>query len=315
MKRDDNYKRTPPSSRAEFEIRRRNRRRRIRARRRFVTIVVCLTALIAAAVIFGLVRSMSTDSATPSNTPGEITTLVDQTPEPVQETAAPSEAPSIPPASEQNDMLKVVVNSSDEESKVCYLTFDDGPSTSVTPLILDILRKYDIKATFFEVGSLIDANTDMARRVYEEGHLIGNHSYNHNYKELYATSETFMSEINRTFELIDNVCDEKPFHIMRFPGGSYATGTYGQAKKEYKPILAENGIYYCDWNSLNGDAEGAKKNPQELYEYFVKDVSFKKNLVVLMHDAPAKKDTPASLELIIKRLIDEGYTFKRLDEI
>ena len=101
---------------------------------------------------------------------------------------------NIPPATEENDLLQIVKDSVQE--KRCYLTFDDGPTENITPQILDTLRKYNIKATFFEVGSLIDSNFDMARRVYEEGHLIANHSDGHNYEKLYASTDTFINEVN-----------------------------------------------------------------------------------------------------------------------
>lgn len=202
------------------------------------------------------------------------------------------------------------------EKKVCYLTFDDGPSTVVTPQILDVLRRFDVKATFFQVGILIESNPDIARRVFEEGHLIANHSYSHNYKEVYASEDSFMTDIIKTEELIKGVLDndEDFYPVIRLPGGSYNTGTYKDIKQSIKTVLAENGYFYCDWNALNGDSEGAKKDKQQLFDYLKQTLNTDKSAVVLMHDAANKQSTVESLEHIIKYMKEKGYVFLRLDE-
>ncbi len=221
---------------------------------------------------------------------------------------------ALPPAAENNDLLDIATTRSDDK-KIAYLTFDDGPTTSVTPLILDTLRRFNVKATFFEVGSLIEKNPDMARRVYEEGHLIANHSYSHTYSELYESSESFMSEINQTYEAIRQVTGEDaPFKLVRFPGGSFNSGTYGEVKQEYKALLAENGYYYCDWNSMNADAEGGSKTAEQLTEYLKTSVKGRSRVVILMHDAATKHSTAEALDDIILYLTDEGYEFRRLDQ-
>ncbi len=200
--------------------------------------------------------------------------------------------------------------------KTAYITFDDGPNTSVTPLVLDTLRKYNIKATFFLVGSLIEKNPDVARRIYDEGHCLANHSYNHNYDELYADGESFMTQINKTNELIEQItCDNYYPKIMRFPGGGYNAGSKGEAKQRYKQLLQESGYRYCDWNSLTGDAE--KKNPDADYlmANLKKSTKDKEDVVILMHDAIAKKVTAQTLPQIIEYLIGQGYEFDTLDNV
>ncbi len=214
-----------------------------------------------------------------------------------------------------NDRLQSVKESSN--TKICYLTFDDGPNLSITPQVLDVLRRYDVKATFFVVGSLVESNPDMARRIFEEGHLIANHSYSHNYKNLYSSTDSFMTEIKKTEELIKGIIDseEDYFPLVRFPGGSYNAGTYKEQKQIIKEHLNSNGYYYCDWNSLNGDAEGALKGGADgLFEYFKKNTSISKPAVVLMHDAVTKQATVDALPRIIEYMKNNGYTFLRLDE-
>lgn len=212
-----------------------------------------------------------------------------------------------------SDLLKAI--DKPDGIKTCYLTFDDGPTNSVTSLILDILRRYNVKATFFTVGSLLEANPDMARREFEEGHFLANHSYSHNYSELYADETAFMNEINKTSELIKNIIGRKDYpDIFRFPGGGYNAGKYGEAKQQYKSILENNKIRYCDWNALNGDAEGGTPTAEQLITRVKKTTKDKEDVVILMHDAASKKTTAEALPEIIEYLLDEGYTFKSLDK-
>lgn len=290
----------------DFESRRRERIRKRRRRKKRIRTAVFLIILVALAsvLIFSVSKCSNRTESVPEPTAS------------VEPTATPEPVSTIPPASEENDLLNVLKDSG--QVKKCYLTFDDGPTENITPQILDTLRKYNIKATFFEVGSLIEKNPDMARRVYEEGHLIAGHSYSHDYNKLYATEESFRSEVEKTYDIISSVVDEgdEMFKLMRFPGGSYNAGDHASEKQVYKKTLAKMGFYHVDWNTLNGDAEGKKKNAAELLEYLKKNTSTKlNNLVVLMHDASAKQATADALESIIQYLADEGYTFHRLDDI
>ncbi len=231
--------------------------------------------------------------------------------EPV-ETAKPKS--NIPPASTENDMMKIVAGAEGSGKKICYLTFDDGPTESVTTAVLDVLKKYDVKATFFMLGSMIEKNPDIAKRVYKEGHLLANHSYSHQYGELYANGENFMKEIRKVTELIKEVTGEEPFKLMRFPGGSFSSGQYGGKKQQYKKLLQKEGYYFADWNALNGDAEGGSRSAEQLLNR-VKETAKQDHIVVLMHDAAPKKTTAESLPSIIEYLKGEGYEFRRMDEV
>lgn len=105
--------------------------------------------------------------------------------------------------------------------------------------------------------------------------------------------------------------------LVRFPGGSYKSSadSFSPVKQECKAVLKENGYYYCDWNALNGDAEGKKKDAQGLLDYLKSNMPEGQNVVILMHDASAKQTTADALPMIIEYLISEGYTFHRLDDI
>lgn len=227
---------------------------------------------------------------------------------------APKPPPEIPPASTENDLLKIATEAKGTEGKICYLTFDDGPTKEVTPAVLDVLKQYDVKATFFMLGTMIEANPDIAKRVFEEGHLLANHSYSHKYKELYATEESFLAEIKKVESLIQKVTGEEPFRLMRFPGGGHDAGAYGEQKQKYKLALQREGYYFADWNALNGDAEAINVSVEQLLAR-IRETATQQHIVVLMHDATIKKTTPQALPAMIEYLKEQGYEFRRLDKI
>ncbi len=229
-------------------------------------------------------------------------------------TPTPRPTPAIPPASQENNLLKLALDAKGTREKVCYLTFDDGPTKEVTPAVLDVLKTADVKATFFTLGKMLEANPEIAKRAFEEGHLLANHTYSHDYNLLYTSGDSFWGEVEKTAGLIQTITGEEPFPLMRFPGGSQNSGTYGTHKQEYKHLLQEKGYYYADWNSLNGDAEGHNRSAEELISR-LKETSGANHIVVLMHDAATKKSTPDALPAIIQYLKEEGYIFKRLDEV
>ncbi len=300
------------------------KRRKQRERARMIRILIVLAVFVL--IIVGIVSAIgaiaahiknNTAKVSPTPIPVISENVESAAPQPSDEADVPSASPepaqTLPPASEQNDIIKFL-ESTASDKKVCYLTFDDGPNNSITPKILDTLRKYNVKATFFEVGSLIKDNPDMARRVYEEGHLVANHSYTHTYSKLYASGDTFTEEIRNCEGQIKSVVGDDFFPLVRFPGGSYNAGTYGEQKQQYKEILAQMGYYQCDWNALNGDAEGGSKSSEQLIERVKTSSKDKNQVVVLMHDAANKKATAEALPKIIEYFMAEGYTFSRLDK-
>ena len=271
----------------------------LKKRIRFVILLVLILILVAVGVKLIADRKGATPNQ-PSPSPSAVA-------------AEPSASPSSTPQPElQTDLLKSLENH--DGVKTAYLTFDDGPTKSITPRILDTLRRYNIKATFFQLGTQIEANPDMARRVYDEGHLLANHSYTHDYRKLYAAEDAFISEVNKTDGLITDITGEEDyFRLFRYPGGSYPAGTWGANKQKYKETLKNNGYYYCDWNALNGDAEGGTKTKDQLVERIKTTTKDKEDVVILMHDAAAKKTTAEALSDVIDYLISQGYEFARMD--
>ena len=143
------------------------------------------------------------------------------------------------------------------EEKRAFLTFDDGPSQSVTPKILDTLKKENIKATFFVLGTMVKSNPDVLKREYEEGHYIANHGYSHVYKKIYANKNNPLEEYKKANKMIQDALENPNYqsNVFRFPGGSVG-GYYDKMKTEAKKVLKENHVAYLDWNALTNDSDG-----------------------------------------------------------
>ena len=202
-----------------------------------------------------------------------------------------------------------------EEGKRVFLTFDDGPSKSVTPHILNLLKFHNIKATFFVLGSRVKLNPDIVKREYDEGHYIANHGYSHKYSSIYAKPENVIEEYNKTEAEIRKALNNQNYssHLFRFPGGSIG-GEYNKIKKSANKQLREKQIAYLDWNALTSDAAGANTK-EKILKNMKKTVGNYQNVVLLMHDAPDKKLTYETLEDVINYLTEKGYSFKNFNNI
>lgn len=201
------------------------------------------------------------------------------------------------------------------EQKQVFLTFDDGPTQSVTPLILDLLKEQNIKATFFVLGNRATANNDLIQREYNEGHYIANHGYTHKYSQIYQNPQNVLDEYNYTESCIQQALGNENYHskVFRFPGGSQG-GYYSSIKRESKQLLLENGIASLDWNALSKDAEGAETKEQ-LFQNVIETVGDKQSVVILMHDSSDKILTYEVLADVIQYLRENGYEFKNLYDI
>lgn len=199
--------------------------------------------------------------------------------------------------------------------KRVFLTFDDGPTTSVTPYILDLLKQENIKATFFVLGNRANANPDLIRREFEEGHYIANHGYTHKYSQIYQNSQMVLEEYNYTETCIQEALANPNYHskVFRFPGGSQG-GYYHSIKAEAKQFLRQNGIVSLDWNSLSKDAEGVNTK-EALLQNVIATIGQKQSVVLLMHDASDKILTYETLPEVIQYLRENGYQFKTLYDI
>ena len=196
------------------------------------------------------------------------------------------------------------------ETKRVFLTFDDGPSQTVTPKVLDTLKSEKIKATFFLLGSRVELEPDIVKREYEEGHYLASHGYSHVYSQIYASPQSVLDEYNKCISAIRNAIGQPEYnpHLFRYPGG-YWGGKYASVKKEALQLLEQNDILHIDWNALTSDAAGAKTT-EEFISELDKTVPKHNSVVVLMHDAGNKTATANALPTIIKYFRDQGFEFE-----
>ena len=194
--------------------------------------------------------------------------------------------------------------------KICYLTFDDGPSKN-TPLILDILKKYNAKATFFVINT---GDIGYIQRIHDEGHTVGLHTYSHNYAQLYSSTNAYFNDLQQISDKVESIIGIRPT-VMRFPGGSsnkvsakYCKGIMTQLVT----LVQEKGYSYFDWNISSGDADSATPSYTYIRNNVLNNARNKNSICVLMHDASAKTTTVQALPEIIEGLTNMGYRFEAL---
>ena len=204
--------------------------------------------------------------------------------------------------------------------KVVYLTFDDGPSTTNTPGILDVLDRYNVKATFFILGKSIEGNEE-AKNILKEtakrGHAIANHTYSHDYSYLYPNRtmnvDNIVSDIEKSNSVLKEVLgDNFSTRVIRFPGGYWSW----EGRTAMKEAMEQNGYYNVDWNALNKDAEGKPKNADELLQSTKETVEAlgpeADSVVLLMHDTYGKEETVKALPQIIEYLQEKEFEFRTI---
>lgn len=202
------------------------------------------------------------------------------------------------------------------DEKRAFLTFDDGPSINVTPLILDTLRNENVKASFFVLGSRVELYPELVKQEYDEGHYIANHGYSHVYAEIYSSVQAVLDEYFKTQDAIREALQMPEYnsYIFRFPGGSVG-GRYASIKSQAKEVLQDNNIAYIDWNALTSDATGQDLTEDEMFDEMIYTTTGKNSVVILMHDASDKIKTANLLPRIIEYLRNEGYTFENFYSI
>ena len=195
-----------------------------------------------------------------------------------------------------------------------YLTFDDGPSASITPSLLDILKEEGVKATFFVINHSDDLNY-LIKREHDEGHTVALHSYSHNYGLIYSSVDNYFNDLYKIRDKVKNITGVDT-NIIRFPGGSsntvskkYSIGIMSTLTKE----VVNKGFIYFDWNIGSGDSGEVQTSPQ-VYNNVVNNLSHNKANVVLMHDFENNHKTLNAIRDIIKFGKQNGYTFDVLNE-
>ncbi|MBO4467982.1 MAG: polysaccharide deacetylase, partial [Clostridia bacterium] len=234
--------------------------------------------------------------------------------------------PSTPATQYTNEELQALISSMTvpkPEQKplkdhVCYLTFDDGPSTNVTPLILDILKSQNVKATFFVVGT---GNLSLLSRISSDGHTIGLHTdthrcYEQNSNNIYSSTYKYLLDLKAVSDKVQSLTGKRST-VIRFPGG----GSNLVSKKVCPGIMSnlsvlvqDMGYSYFDWNVSSGDANATNPTPQQILSNIINNshVANGEGICVLMHDTNAKMTTAQALTGVITELKKRGYTFEAL---
>ena len=196
-------------------------------------------------------------------------------------------------------------------SKTIYLTFDDGPSI-YTMDILNILDKYNAKATFFVTCS--DNLEQMSKEIIKRGHTIALHTCTHKYSYVYSNEDSYFEDLNNISNLVEKYTGIKSKYV-RFPGGSsntisraYNKGIMGRLSS----MLQEKGYKYYDWNIDSNDAGGANSEQEYANVIGALQNSNRDINMVLMHDV--KVSTRDSLESIIKDALNMGYSFSNIND-
>ena len=191
---------------------------------------------------------------------------------------------------------------------IIYLTFDDGPNRYSTPKVLDILKKNDVKATFFELKPA-KRDFDLTKRILDEGHALALHGYQHKYDIVYQSQKIYRENLDKLRTLFF-----KKFGIWctvsRFPGGSSNT------KSRYNPGIMTKltgkvhgwGYHYFDWNVDSGDAGGAR-TAKDTFANFKQGLQKGRGNVVLMHDFNGNDKTIDALDKMIQYGKKMGYHF------
>lgn len=208
-----------------------------------------------------------------------------------------------------------VVEPEKVKGSIIYLTFDDGPSEMATKKILDVLKKNDIKATFFIINFDTTEKANLIKRMVKEGHTVAIHGYSHDYKKIYKSEKAFMNNINSLRDKVKALTGYNAT-IIRFPGGSSNTISNfnpGIMTKLVKSVQNAGYTYY-DWNVDSGDAMSGKHTTNKLYNNVRVGLAKNRGNVVLMHDTGDGDMKAKAVQKIIEYGKDNGYVFAPITE-
>lgn len=194
--------------------------------------------------------------------------------------------------------------------KIIYLTFDDGPE-QYTKKLLDILDKYDVKATFFVSGQSVKYR-DFIGEIYRRGHTVGLHTYSHKYNDIYSSTDAYYKDLELIRDTVYEQTKEEPW-LIRFPGGTGNSISRRYCSSIMTVIsqgVTYRGYLFCDWNVDSQDAIGTYSR-SEIARNVIQQVKNKKMAYVLQHDL--YEASVEAVEEIICWGLSNGYTFLPLE--
>ncbi|MGN9160908.1 polysaccharide deacetylase family protein [Clostridium sulfidigenes] len=198
------------------------------------------------------------------------------------------------------------------QKKIAHLTFDDGPSSNTLEL-LDVLDKYNAKATFFVIYK--EGFDDIYREIVNRGHVLANHTYSHNYQKIYSSTKAFISDVEALDNKLKEITGKEPSKILRFPGGSN-TGYMSEHKNMPNCIfkaLKDRGYTYFDWNVDSSDATKVTLDEKSIIKSVLDGSSNVNTANILMHDTNFKYTTLDAMPKILEGLKAQGYVFRPLN--
>ena len=264
-------------------------------------------------------KNNSETDTTKLNTKNETTNNINTTPSQTQNKTTENKilenktTENKPTNTEKENKATTSQTSTSNGKSIAYLTFDDGPS-SITHSVLDILKKYNVKATFFVINSG-NYNKATLQREVNEGHKIGLHAYDHNYAIAYKDDNSYLDGIDKLRAKVkaDTGFDS---HYIRFPGGSsntiskrYSKGIMSRITKTAK----QRGYKYYDWNVDDDDA-GRARTADDCYNNVIKELRPNRSNIVLMHDFGTNKKILEALPRIIEYCQKNGYKMLPIDD-
>ncbi|WIV12541.1 polysaccharide deacetylase family protein [Proteiniborus sp. MB09-C3] len=257
--------------------------------------------------------NMNPDKGKPTGTEEPVPEISDP-PDTKVETEPPVEPENKVPSKPASNIINTLNKENAWSNKTVYFTFDDGPS-SITTKVLDLLKKENIKATFFVIGTKTDEGKTLLKRISDEGHAIGNHTYSHNYNYIYKSVDNFFEDLYKNENIVYEATKKRP-KIIRFPGGSNNASTKTEKGKkiinEIMNRLEKEGYVHFDWNASSGDASAVPASVDEIINNTLTWVSRNNTAVVLFHDTAAKTNTLKALPTIIEKLKFLGCKFEVL---
>ena len=192
----------------------------------------------------------------------------------------------------------------DTNEKIIYLTFDCGYENGNTPAILDALKKHQVSATFFTVGTFLEAEPDLVKRMVAEGHTLGNHTWHHPDMSAISTIDTFSEELNSTADAYRQITGEEMPHYYRPPQGKYSTENLQMAKDlGYSTFFWS--LAYVDWYQDN------QPSKEEAFAKLIGRIH--PGAIVLLHNTSSTN--AAILDELLTRWEDMGYHFGTLQEL
>ena len=205
----------------------------------------------------------------------------------------------------ENNALRKDLSDEIEDEKIVYLTFDDGPTPNNTKRILEILKKNNVKATFFVIGQ----NPDLYKQIVDDGHTIALHTYSHVYGKVYASEDAFFDDLYKLKDLVYEKTGVEA-KVTRFPGGSSNAVVKKDLLRKIIDRLNEEGCVYQDWYCDSADAAAARQKVEILTQNAAK--CGMKKINILMHDSSSKVTTVEALQTIINNYKQRGYSFDKL---